>query len=85
MNPESASSLVIIVIAVAAALVAGLAIGLVLARSRTRAAVDAALAQAGHAGQLELAQAQERLRADERAQFVRDLLRSLGPPKAQEA
>ena len=46
-----------------AALVAGLAIGLALARSRTRAAVDAALAQAGHAAQLELAQARERLRA----------------------
>ncbi len=70
MNPDSASSLVVIVIAVVAALVAGLAVGLVLARSRTRAAVDAALAQAGHAGQLELAQAQERLRAHERATAV---------------
>ncbi len=67
MNPDSSSSLVIIVIAVVAALVAGLAIGLVLARSRTRAAVDAALAQAGHAAQLELAQARERLRATEQA------------------
>ncbi len=63
MNPVSVSSLVVIVLA----LVAGLVIGLVLARSRTRAAVDAALAQAGHAAQLELAQAQERLRAHERA------------------
>ncbi len=40
MNPVSVSSLVVIVLA----LVAGLVIGLVLARSRTRAAVDAALA-----------------------------------------
>ena len=63
MNPVAVSSLVVIVLA----LVAGLAIGLVLARSRTRAAVDAALAQAGHGAQLELAQAQERLRAQERA------------------
>ena len=34
---------------------------------RTRAAVDAALAQSGHAAQLELAQARERLRAGEQA------------------
>lgn len=67
MHPDSASSLAVIVIAVLAALLAGLAVGLALARSRTRAAVDAALAHAGHAGQLELAQAQERLRAQERA------------------
>ena len=38
-----------------------------LARARTQAAVDAALAQSGHAAQLELAQARERLRASEQA------------------
>ena len=59
MNPVSVSSLVAIVLALAA----GFAIGLVLARARQRAA----LAQAGHAAQLELAQVQERLRAHERA------------------
>ena len=63
MNPAAVSSLVVIVLAV----LAGLAIGLVLARSRTQAAVNAALAQAGHAAQLELAQARERLQAHERA------------------
>ena len=63
MNPVAVSSLVVIVLA----LVVGLAIGLVLARARTRAAVDATLAQAGHAAQLELAQARERLQAHERA------------------
>ncbi len=84
MNPDSASSLVIVVVAVVAALVAGLAIGLALARSRTRAAVDAALAQAGHAGQLELAQAQERLRAHERATAAlqADLERARGEAQA---
>jgi DNA recombination protein RmuC len=84
MNPDSASSLVVIVIAVVAALVAGLAIGLALARSRTRAAVDAALAQAGHAGQLELAQAQERLRAHERttAALQSDIERARGEAQA---
>src|ERR1700749_2459471 len=84
MNPDSASSLVIIVVAVLAAPVAGLAIGLALARSRTRAAVDAALAQAGHAGQLELAQAQERLRAHDRAAAAlqADLERARGDAQA---
>ena len=59
MNPVSVSSLVAVVLALAA----GLAIGLLLARARQRAA----MAQAGHAAQLELAQAQERVRAHERA------------------
>jgi DNA recombination protein RmuC len=63
MNSVSVTSLAVLLVAV----LAGLALGLVLARARTRAAVDAALAQAGHAAQLELAQAQERLRANERA------------------
>ena len=63
MNSLSVSALVVLLIAFAA----GLGLGLVLARARARAAIDAALAQAGHAGQLELAQAQERLRSQERA------------------
>ncbi len=67
MNPVPASLLVFIVVTVLAALVVGLVIGLRLARSRTQATVDAALAQAGHAGQLELAQSRERLRASEQA------------------
>jgi DNA recombination protein RmuC len=66
MNPVSSSLLVVFALLFIAALVAGVAVGLVLGRSRTQAAVDAALAQSGHAGQLELAQAQERLRAHER-------------------
>jgi DNA recombination protein RmuC len=70
MNPVPVSLLVFIVVAVLAALVAGLGVGLRLARSRMQATVDAALAQAGHAAQLELAQAQERLRAHERAAAV---------------
>ena len=67
MNPVSPSLLAVVAIVLLLAFVAGLAIGLALARSRTRAAVDAALAQAGHAAQLELAQARERLRASEQA------------------
>jgi DNA recombination protein RmuC len=70
MNPVPASLLVFIVVAVLAALVVGLALGLWLARSRMRATVDAALAQMGHAGQLELAQARERLHAGEQAAAV---------------
>ena len=70
MNPVPSSLFAVAALAVLAALVAGLAIGLWLARSRTRAAVDAALAQSGHAAQLELAQAHERLRAHERAAAV---------------
>ena len=67
MNPVPPSLFALIAVAVLLALLAGLAVGLVLARSRTRAAVDAALAQSGHAAQLELAQARERLRASEQA------------------
>ena len=67
MNPVSPSLLAVVAIVLLLAFMAGLAIGLVLARSRARAAVDAALAQAGHAAQLELAQARERLRASEQA------------------
>jgi len=67
MNPVSPSLLAVVAIVLLLAFVAGLAIGFALARSRTRAAVDTALAQAGHAAQLELAQARERLRASEQA------------------
>ena len=67
MNEISASLLALVVIALLAALVAGVVIGLVLARARTQAQVAAALAQAGHAAQVELAQANERLRAGEQA------------------
>jgi DNA recombination protein RmuC len=66
MNPVSSSLLVVLALLLVAALVAGVAVGLVLARSRTRAAVDAALAQAGQAGQVALAQAHERLLGHER-------------------
>ena len=67
MNPVSSSSPVVLALLLLVALVAGLVIGLRLARSRTQATLDAALAQAGHAEQLELAQARERLRAGEQA------------------
>ena len=67
MNPASSSSLVVLALLVIAALVAGVVVGVLIARSRTQAAVDAALAQAGHAKELELAQARERLRAGEQA------------------
>jgi len=70
MNPVSAPLFAFVVIglvAVCIALAAGVLIGLARARSRTQASVDAALAQAGHAAQLELAQARERLRAGEQA------------------
>jgi DNA recombination protein RmuC len=67
MTQVPASLLALIATAVLVALVAGLAIGLALARSRTRAVVDAAVAQAGHAAQVELAQARERLRAGEQS------------------
>ena len=67
MNPVSSSLLVVLALLFIAALVVGVAIGLVLARARTQAAVDAASAQSGHAAQLELAQARERLRAGEQA------------------
>ena len=67
MNPVSPSVLAVVAIVLLLAFVVGLALGLVLARSRTRAAVDAALAQSGHAAQLELAQARERLHASGQA------------------
>ena len=67
MNPVSSSSPVVLALLLLATLVAGLVIGLRLARARTQATLDAALAQAGHAAQLELAQARERLRAGEQA------------------
>jgi DNA recombination protein RmuC len=67
MNPVSSSLLVVLALLFIAALVVGVVIGLAVARSRTQAAIDAALAQAGHAAQLELAQARERLRAGEQA------------------
>ena len=64
---NSPSLLAVVAVVLLLALVAGLGLGLALARSRTRAAVDAAVAQSGHAAQLELAQARERLRASEQA------------------
>jgi DNA recombination protein RmuC len=67
MNPVSTSLFLLFAIGLVLALVAGVVIGIVLARSRAQATVDAALAQAGHAAQLELAQANERLRAGEQA------------------
>lgn len=67
MNPAASSSLVVLALLVIAALVAGVVVGLLIARSRAQATVDAALAQAGHAKELELAQARERLRAGEQA------------------
>jgi len=67
MNPASLSSVIVVALLLIAALVAGGVLGLLIARSRTQAAIDAALAQAGHAKELELAQARERLRAGEQA------------------
>ncbi len=64
MNPVSPSLLAIAALLLAAA-VLGLAAGLALARGRARASLEAALAQAGAAAQVELAQARERLRAGE--------------------
>jgi DNA recombination protein RmuC len=69
-NGRMNSLLVIVALLLVAALVAGVVIGLLAARTRTQAAVDAALAQAGHAKELELAQARERLRAGEQAAAV---------------
>jgi DNA recombination protein RmuC len=63
----NSSSPVVFALFLLAALGAGLVIGLRLARDRTQAAQDAALAQAGHAAQLELAQVRERLRASEQS------------------
>lgn len=67
MNPASPSLLLVVALLLVAALVAGVMLGLLVARSRTQAAIDAASAQAGHARELELAQARERLRAGEQA------------------
>jgi DNA recombination protein RmuC len=67
MNPVSPALLLLLAACLLVALVAGIVVGLRLARPRTQATVDAALAQAGHAAQLELAQARERLRAGEQA------------------
>ncbi|MFL6681234.1 MAG: DNA recombination protein RmuC [Burkholderiaceae bacterium] len=67
MNPVSSSLLLVVALLLIAALVAGVVVGLLIARSRTQVAVDAALAQAGHARELELTQARERLRAGEQA------------------
>ncbi len=67
MNPVSPSLLVFVALLFIVALVIGVAIGVVLARSRTQSQVDAALAQAGNAAQVELAQARERVRAGEQA------------------
>ena len=67
MNPVSPSLLAVVAVILLLAFVGGLGLGLALARSRTRAAVDAALAQSGHAAQLELAQARERLHASTQA------------------
>ncbi len=65
MNPVSSSLSVLAPILLMLALVAGIAIGLRIARARTRALVDSALAQAGNAAQVELAQLRERVRATE--------------------
>ena len=67
MNPVSSSLLLVVALLLIVALVAGVVVGLLVARSRTQAAVDAALAQAGHVKELELAQARERLRAGEQS------------------
>jgi DNA recombination protein RmuC len=67
MNPVSSSLLVVLALLFIVALVVGVVVGLAVTRSRTQAVIDAALAQAGHAKELELAQARERLRAGEQA------------------
>jgi DNA recombination protein RmuC len=67
MNPVSSSLVGVLALLFIIALIAGVVIGLVLARSRTRAQVDSALAQAGNAAQVGLAEARERLRASEQA------------------
>jgi DNA recombination protein RmuC len=81
MNPVSASLFAFVVVAVLAALIAGLVVGILLTRSRTQAQVAAALAQAGQAAQVELAQARERQRAGEQA--VLDLRAELEHARAQ--
>ena len=67
MNPVSSSLLVFVALLFIVALIVGVAIGVVLARSRTRSQIDAALAQAGNAAQVGLAESRERLRASEQA------------------
>jgi DNA recombination protein RmuC len=67
MNPVPPSLFLLLAACLLVALVAGIVVGLRLARTRTQATVDAALAQSGHAAHLELAQARERLRAGEQA------------------
>ena len=67
MAAMNSSSPIVLAALLIAALVVGLVIGLRLARSRTQATLDAALAQAGHAAQLELVQVRERLRASEQS------------------
>ena len=67
MNPVSPSLFLLLAACLLVVLVAGIVVGLRLARSRTQAAVDAALAQSGHAAQLELAQVRVRLGAAEKA------------------
>ena len=67
MNPVSSSLLVFVALLFIVALIVGVAIGVVLARSRAQSQIDAALAQAGNAAQVGLAEARERLRASEQA------------------
>ena len=62
MNPVSPVALALLVLV---ALVIGLVVGLAIARGRSREQLDAAVAQAGNAAQLELAKLQERLAAAE--------------------
>jgi len=48
MNPVSSTLLLVVALLLIVALVAGVVVGLRVARSRTQVAVDAALAQVGH-------------------------------------
>jgi DNA recombination protein RmuC len=67
MNPVSPSLLLLFAIGLLLALVAGVVIGIVLTRSRIQAQVASVVAQADNAAQVELAQANERVRAGEQA------------------
>jgi DNA recombination protein RmuC len=60
----NSSSPIVLAVLLSVALIVGLVIGLRLARARTEATLDAALAQAGHAAQLELVQVRTRAAAD---------------------
>jgi DNA recombination protein RmuC len=60
MDPVAPSLLVVLAFVVIVALVVGVVLGVALARARTRLQIDAALAQAGNAAQVELAQMRER-------------------------